>query len=151
MTRRTLRPLRLPDSRWMLHALGYGLALAVAAFALEWADYRHRSMAWSTGLYVLTIAIGFAALGGWIGHQLTARPAPPFTPNLAAIATLGISPRELEVLSLLAEGRVNKLIARDLAISPNTVKTHIARLFEKLEASNRTEAIARARALAILP
>lgn len=150
MPRPIIRHLHLPDSRWMLHALGYGLALAAAAFVLEWADYRHRSMAWSTSVYVITIGIGFAALGAWVGHQLTARPVPPFTPNHAAIAALGISPRELEVLGLLAGGSANKVIARHLAISPNTVKTHIARLFEKLEASNRTEAIARARALAIL-
>ena len=56
-----------------------------------------------------------------------------------------------EVLDLLASGAANKVIARRLGISPNTVKTHVARLFEKLEAANRTEAIHKALALDILP
>jgi DNA-binding CsgD family transcriptional regulator len=55
------------------------------------------------------------------------------------------------VLALLAKGSSNKLIARALGISPNTVKTHVARLFEKLEAQSRTEAIHKARALDLLP
>ena len=69
----------------------------------------------------------------------------------AAIRSLGISDREREVLDLLASGAANKVIARRLGISPNTVKTHVARLFEKLEAANRTEAIHKARTLDILP
>lgn len=79
------------------------------------------------------------------------RPPPPPEPNAAAIAEIGISARELEVLAQLANGAPNKVIARQLGISPNTVKTHVARLFEKLGAANRTEAIARARALRIVP
>ena len=55
------------------------------------------------------------------------------------------------MLDRLAEGASTKVIARQLAISPNTVKTHLARLFEKLEATNRTQAIAKARAFDILP
>ena len=64
--------------------------------------------------------------------------------------TLGISDRELEVLELLAAGQSNKEIARRLEVSPNTVKTHVARLFEKLEARRRTEAILRARELGMI-
>jgi ATP/maltotriose-dependent transcriptional regulator MalT len=65
--------------------------------------------------------------------------------------TLGISSRELEVLALLAAGASNKEIARRLEVSPNTVKTHVTKLFAKLEASRRTEAIQRARELGIIP
>jgi ATP/maltotriose-dependent transcriptional regulator MalT len=54
------------------------------------------------------------------------------------------------VLQQLAAGRSNKEIAAALHVSPNTVKTHVARLFEKLGARRRTEAIARARALGLL-
>jgi ATP/maltotriose-dependent transcriptional regulator MalT len=64
--------------------------------------------------------------------------------------TLGVSDREFEVLTLLAQGRSNKEIAKQLDVSPNTVKTHVASLFEKLEAKRRTEAISRARELGIL-
>jgi len=61
--------------------------------------------------------------------------AAPFDGNPKAVASLGISPRELVVLKELAAGRSNKVIARRLEVSPNTVKTHLARLYEKLGAS----------------
>ena len=136
---------------WARYALLYGGGLAVGAFLLEWIDYKHRAMLWSTGFYVLVVAVAFACLGGWIGHRLTARGRPgDFAINHAAIAALGLSAREVEVLGLLAEGCANKVVARRLDISPNTVKTHVARLFEKLEVASRTQAIARARALGIV-
>ena len=148
----SLLPIPAHRLRWGLHILLYGAALAAAAFALEWVDYKHRAMALSSEFYVLLIAMAFAVLGGWLGHRLTARNRTmDFLTNHAAIASLGISPRELDVLALLATGAPNKLIARQLAISPNTVKTHITRLFEKLEATSRTQAVARARELEILP
>lgn len=130
----------------------YGLALAGGAFVLEWLDYKHAVRAWSTELYIAIVAILFIALGMWLGNRLTTRSrGPAFERNIAAIRSLGISDRECEVLDLLASGAANKVIARRLGISPNTVKTHVARLFEKLEAANRTEAIHKARALDILP
>jgi DNA-binding NarL/FixJ family response regulator len=138
------------NRRWLSYALGYGAALGLAAFLLDLADYRHRMMMMSSQFYVIAIAVGFAILGGWIGHRLTARPTSQFVQNQQAIDALGISARELEVLGLLAEGCANKLIARRLAISPNTVKTHVARLFEKLDVTSRTQAMARARSLQII-
>jgi DNA-binding NarL/FixJ family response regulator len=130
----------------------YGLALAGGAFVLEWLDYKHAVRAWSTELYIAIVAILFIALGMWLGNRLTTRSrGPAFERNIAAIRSLGISDRECEVLDLLASGAANKVIARRLGISPNTVKTHVARLFEKLEAANRTEAIHKALALDILP
>jgi ATP/maltotriose-dependent transcriptional regulator MalT len=77
-------------------------------------------------------------------------PAEDFRVNERALESLGISHRELEVLVLLAAGRSNKEIANQLAVSPNTVKTHVAKLFEKLDVSRRTEAILRARELGML-
>jgi len=115
-------------------------------------DYRHIAREWSTELYVLLIALLFAALGIWLGQVLAPRAkASEFARNDQAIAYLGISARECEVLDLLAEGCPNKVIARRLAISPNTVKTHVASLFDKLEVANRTQAIGRARELRLLP
>jgi ATP/maltotriose-dependent transcriptional regulator MalT len=76
--------------------------------------------------------------------------AAPFDGNPRALASLGISPRELRVLEELAAGHSNKEIAARLHVSPHTVKTHVARLLEKLEAKRRTDAIARARELGIL-
>jgi DNA-binding CsgD family transcriptional regulator len=64
--------------------------------------------------------------------------------------TLGISEREYQVLKLVAGGQSTKEIARQLELSPNTVKTHLSRLFEKLEARRRTEAIQKARELGLI-
>ena len=62
-----------------------------------------------------------------------------------------LSPRELEVLQLIALGRTNQEIARQLVVSPGTVKAHTASIYGKLDVANRTEAVARARQLGILP
>jgi DNA-binding NarL/FixJ family response regulator len=131
--------------------LAYGLALAALAFGLEWLDYKHAVNAWSTDFYVACIAMVFVALGIWVGHRLTAQPRQTFARNDAAIASLRLSARECEVLEMLAAGHANKVIARRLDISPNTVKTHVARLYEKLEVASRTQAIGKARELDILP
>jgi DNA-binding CsgD family transcriptional regulator len=55
-----------------------------------------------------------------------------------------LSDRELEVLNCLAEGQTTQQIATCLFISENTVKTHIRHILEKLESSNRTEAVSKA-------
>ena len=129
----------------------YGLLLAAAAFALEWLQYQYFSKTYSVEIYVVLIALAFAFLGIWVGHRLTAqKPHGPFEQNKAALKSLGISPRELEVLEALAEGQSNKEIGRTLDISPNTVKTHIANLFTKLQANGRIRAIEEARALHLI-
>lgn len=130
----------------------YGVALALAALALQWAEYQMLARTHPTELYVGLIAAGFMGLGVWVGARLFRSPAPVgFEPNVAAQASLGITEREYEVLKLLAAGRSNKEIAQALAVSPNTVKTHVARLFEKLKAVRRTEAILNARELGLIP
>jgi DNA-binding CsgD family transcriptional regulator len=137
---------------WIRLALVYGGALAGMTFLLTWLDYKHLVRDWTTELYILCIALLFAIVGAWLGNRLTVRPRPEmFERNDRTLAALGISARESEVLDLLAEGCSNKVIARRLDISPNTVKTHVSRLFEKLEAGSRTEAIRKARSLSILP
>ena len=62
-----------------------------------------------------------------------------------------LSPRELDVLRLMAEGRTNQEIADALVVSLNTVKTHVKNIHSRLEATNRTQAVARARELGLLP
>jgi DNA-binding CsgD family transcriptional regulator len=132
--------------------LVYGGALAALALLVSWLDFGLATRAISTPLYGLGVAVIFAGLGIWLGNRLAPRPRlEPFSRNDKALASLGISSRECQVLELLAEGAANKVIARRLSISPNTVKTHVARLFEKLEAANRTEAIHKARRLDLLP
>ncbi len=97
------------------------------------------------------IALAFLALGIYIGARVIRGPEiPEFDGNPKAQATLGISGRELEVLREIAGGYSNKEIAIRLSVSPNTVKTHVANLFEKLGARRRTDAINRARELGII-
>jgi DNA-binding CsgD family transcriptional regulator len=131
----------------------YALALALAVAALEWLQYRYLTRAFSTQIYIVLLATGFAGLGLWAGHRLTQRraPTPAFQRNDAAIRSLGLTPRECEILGLLACGRSTKEIARQLEISPNTAKTHLARVYEKLAVQRRTQAIHKARELALIP
>jgi DNA-binding CsgD family transcriptional regulator len=130
----------------------YALALAAAATALEWLKFRYWTRPFSTEIYLFLIAAGFIALGLWAGRRLTPRPAPAvFACNEAAIASLGLSPRECEILGLLASGQSIKEMARALGISPNTVKTHVARVYEKLDVQKRIQAVEKARWLALIP
>lgn len=126
--------------------------MAVGASVLQWIRYRHVVQLFTTEVYVGTVALLFTGLGIWVGMRI-ARPtqAAEFETNHKAIEALGISAREFEVLEILAEGLANKEIASRLCVSPNTVKTHLSRLFQKLEVSRRTEAIHKARSLRLIP
>ncbi len=125
--------------------------MATGTLGLQWLDYQRLARTHSGDVYIFLIAAAFLALGMFIGVcVLGAPPATPFDGNPKAQAALGISPRELTVLQAIAAGRSNKEIAAQLGVSPNTVKTHVARLFEKLSAKRRTDAIAKARELHIV-
>ncbi|HEX8526488.1 response regulator transcription factor, partial [Allosphingosinicella sp.] len=88
----------------------------------------------------------------WAGVKLTPAQRPAeFVRNEAAIRSLGLSPREVEILEALASGQSNKELARRFGISPNTIKTHVARIYEKLEVPKRVQAIEKARMLALIP
>lgn len=128
----------------------YGVALAAGTLGLQWLDYQRLARTYSGDIVVGLVALGFLALGIFVGVRIMARPPAAFDGNPRALAALGISPRELAVLHELVAGRSNKEIAQALAVSPNTIKTHVARLFAKLDAKRRTEAIARARELGIV-
>ncbi len=136
---------------WRRVAL-YGALLAAGTFALQWLDYQRLARARSGEIYIFLVALAFLALGVFLGARLfgAARPA-AFDGNPKAREALGISPRELTILGEIAAGRSNKEIAAHLNVSPNTVKSHVARLFETLGAKRRTDAINRARELGILP
>ena len=131
----------------------YGLALALGAVALQWLDYRIWARSHVGEVWITLLAAAFLGLGVWVGARLF-RPrvlSAGFEINTPALSALGITRREHEVLALIAAGRSNKEIARQLNLSPNTVKTHLARLYEKLEAVRRTDAILRARELRLIP
>lgn len=127
----------------------YALGLAGAAFVLQWLEYKYVMRVFSTEWFIIIVAIGFAGLGAWLARQLA--PSKPqaeiSVPNAKAIASLGLTPRECEVLDLLAEGQSNKEIARSLKLTPNTVKTHVTNLYRKLDVNKRTQAVRRAQLL----
>ena len=132
--------------------LVWALVLAVGAFALQWLEdeFVIGHFAWRT--YVGLIGVAFAAGGVWVGWKIAARPRPDgFQRNDAALTALGLTGQEIRVLERLAAGRSNKEIARDLGLSPNTVKTHVANLYGKMEVGRRTQAIGKARELALIP
>ncbi len=81
----------------------------------------------------------------------TAPTSRPFEVDRARLDAFGITPRELEILALIAEGLSNREIAARLFVSENTVKTHSSRLFEKLDARRRTQAVQIAKAAGLLP
>ena len=130
-----------------------GLGLAVCAFALEWLEYKFLVRSLSVEIYILILVSVFTVLGIWVGHKLSQRKTVPdeFELNEKALKSLGITQREQAVLAGLATGDSNKQIARDLGISPNTVKTHIANLYAKLKVNGRMQAVSAARELRILP
>jgi DNA-binding NarL/FixJ family response regulator len=130
----------------------WALLLAAGAFALEWLEYQYLTRVFAREVYTAVIAAAFAAGGLWVGLKLAARGRPgPFEPNDAAIRSLRLTGQEVRVLHALAAGRSNKEIARELGLSPNTVKSHLAGLFTKLEVNRRTQAIGRARELQLIP
>ena len=141
----------------------YGIFLAVLLFLLKWLELRFMIMSHAFEIYAGSIAVLFTALGIWLALKLT-RPktiliekevftakSETFVLNEKELAKLNISKRELEVLQLMSEGMSNQEIALKLFVSLNTIKTHNARLFEKLEVKRRTQAIETAKRLNIIP
>ena len=130
----------------------YSVAVAAGAFLLKWLEYQHAVRVFSTEIYIVVIALLFTGLGVWAGFRIaTPKRAAEFVKNEEAIAYMGISNREYEVLELLAQGCSNQEIAGKLFVSSNTVKSHLARLYQKLDVSRRTQAIQRARAIRLIP
>ena len=126
----------------------YGLLGGVLIVVLKLTEYRFLVLEHSLEIYGGLIAALFAALGIWLGLKLTKtkeivviRDAEPFAVSQDRLDTFGITPREHEILTLIAAGLSNREIAEKLFVSENTVKTHSSRLFEKLNARRRTQAV----------
>ena len=142
----------------MKHLAIYGLAGGALIVAMRLVEYRFLVVSHSVEIYGALIAAVFATAGIWLGLTITGRkaviqevpvevpvpmpvPADPFVADAARIEALGLTPRELEVLQLIAEGLSNKEMAGRLFVSENTVKTHASRVFDKLGATRRTQAV----------
>ena len=133
----------------------YGLIGGLAIAALRLMEYRFLVLEHSLEIYGGLVALLFSGLGIWLGLKLV-RPRVivqngPFVLNEARQAELGITPRELEVLGLIAGGLSNKEIAAKIFVSENTVKTHAASVFDKLQAKRRTQAVQIAKQAGLLP
>jgi DNA-binding CsgD family transcriptional regulator len=141
----------------------YGICGGLLIVALQLAEYRFLVLEYSLEMYGALIAAIFAAVGIWLGLQLTKKEevvvvkevpvlaAETFTLNREKLDDLGITPRELEILELIAKGLSNREIADQLFVSENTVKTHSSRLFEKLSARRRTQAVQLGKELGLIP
>jgi NarL family two-component system response regulator LiaR len=127
----------------------YGIVGGLLIAALSLIQYRFLIVEHSLEIYGGLVALIFAVLGIWLGLKMTGRPEKvvvvretgPFVVNQARLEQLGITPRELEILTLIAAGMSNREIAEKLFVSENTVKTHSSRLFDKLNARRRTQAV----------
>jgi DNA-binding CsgD family transcriptional regulator len=141
----------------------YGLLGGVLIAALKLVEYRWLVVEHSLEIYGGLVAAVFASVGIWLGHRLTRRTetvvvrevvveAPAgFVRDQSRVESLGITPRELEILELIAAGLSNKEIAARVFVSENTVKTHSSRVFDKLGAQRRTQAVQRGRELRLIP
>ena len=133
----------------------YGVSLALLIALLKVVEYRFLVRDLSLEVYIGLVAALFTGLGIWVGPRLMRRKVvvvrPDFVLDQAALEKLGISKREHEVLELMAQGHSNQEIADTLFVSVNTVKTHLANLFLKLEVSRRTQAVQKAKDLRLIP
>jgi two-component system, NarL family, response regulator LiaR len=145
------------------HVLLYGLIGGILIAALKWTEYQFLVVEHSVEIYGGLIAATFAILGIWLGIKLTGRPQTivvkevsvaagrPFIPDERKREDLHITRRELEILALIAHGLSNREIAQKLFVSENTVKTHSSRVFDKLGARRRTQAVQFGKELGLLP
>jgi len=145
------------------HILIYGFSAGVLIAVLKLVEYRFLVVEHSFEIYGGLIAALFAGLGIWLGLRLTRKeetivvkeiPVPirtPFALNERKVDELGITPRELEILELISKGMSNREIAEQLFVSENTVKTHSSRLFDKLNARRRTQAVQIGKDMGLIP
>ena len=143
------------------HVLLYGLVGGALILLLNVIQYQYLVVDRSVEIYGGLIAIVFAVTGIWLGLKLTRRPETVIVREIAAPASfsvdegrrgqLGITARELEILNLIASGLSNREIAEKIFVSENTVKTHSSRLFDKLGARRRTQAVQLGKEFGLIP
>ena len=147
----------------LIHTLIYGLSGGILIVVLKLLEFRFLVVEHSIEIYIGLVAALFAGLGIWLGLKLTRKQEvvvvkevpvaaiQPFALNKERLRDLGITKRELEILELIAQGMSNREIADKLFVSENTVKTHSSRLFDKLSARRRTQAVQIAKELGLIP
>ena len=151
----------------------YGVLGGLLVAVLKVVEYRFLILEHSLEIYGGIVAAIFSAVGIWLGLKLTRPrgtvietvitkevpvevrvPVPtngPFVRNQARVEQLGLTPRELDILEAMAAGLSNREIAERLFVSENTVKTHAGRVFDKLAAKRRTQAVQLAKEAGLIP
>jgi DNA-binding CsgD family transcriptional regulator len=148
----------------MKRILFYGAIGGVLIAVLKYVEYQYFVRVYPAELYGGIVALVFTAVGIYVGLRLTRPkevpvevvvvrevPASPYVLNAAKLRELGITPREHEILGLIAEGLSNREIGERLFVSENTVKTHSSRLFEKLAVNRRVQAVQKGKELGLIP
>ena len=147
----------------IVYGLVYGLCGGLLIVVLKLIEYRFLVVQHSVEIYGGLTALVFATLGIWLGLKLTRKEevvvvkevavltTQPFALNEERLRELSITKRELEILELIAQGMSNREIAEKLFVSENTVKTHSSRLFDKLNAKRRTQAVQIGKELGLIP
>ncbi len=147
----------------LIYGLIYGLCGGLLILALRLIEYRFLVIEHSVEIYGGLIALLFALLGGWLGLKLTKNKevvvlkevlvsnSAPFALNQERLRELSITPRELQILELIAKGLSNREIAEKLFVSESTVKTHSSRVFDKLSAKRRTQAVQIGKDFGLIP
>ena len=158
----TTEPASNPRRRFAKGIFLYGVCGGLLILILKLTEYRFLVVEHSVEIYGALVAAIFAALGIWLGLTLTRKkadviikeipaPAGPFAVDEARLTQFGITARELEILGLIADGLSNREIASRLFVSENTVKTHSSRLFDKLGAKRRTQAVQFGKSARLIP
>lgn len=145
------------------HIIIYGSSLALLVFLLKWMQWKFLIVDHSIDIYIGLIALFFTGLGIWMALQFTKTkvekvvvekkvflPAEQISIDEDAIKALNLSPREYEVLQLMAKGLSNADIAGRLYLTISTIKTHVSNLYVKMDVKRRTQAIEKAKSLRII-
>ena len=146
----------------MKRALLYGVIGGVLIALLKVIEYQHFVRAYPTEVYAGLVAVIFAAAGGWLGlrwsrqkeivvvKEVRVRDDGPFVLDAEKLKELTITPREHEILGLIAAGMSNREIGEKLFVSENTVKFHLKNIYAKLAVTSRVQAVSAAREMGIV-
>jgi DNA-binding CsgD family transcriptional regulator len=142
-----------------------GVVGGILAVVLQVVEYRFLLVEHAVEIYGAIVAAIFSAVGVWLGLKLTKPkvlvrevpvevlvPAPAeFVRDQKKVDSLGLTARELEILEFIAAGLSNREIADRANVSENTVKTHTSRVFGKLGAERRTQAVQLGKEFRLIP
>ena len=132
--------------------LKYSLVLFLLLGLFKFLEFQFFSYKLELNTYLFLVATAFMIIGAFASWVVKPRNRVFFEREAeideALLATF--SPREQDMILYLSNGYTNKEIAQSLDISPNTVKTHLRKLFDKLKVTNRSHAVAEAKLLNLL-